>query len=137
MRGCRWMACAPSYFTDLHPHCALPQVSTIQIFLSYRRQLRADFSPHNSEYFAGNVWYDYPAVNKVGCYTRQTIHHFRLKDRYLEHPNEQLYDWKHFDTTMGVCLRLTEYGFSQVPIQDKYSREVPEQKNFVYRLLGY
>lgn len=86
----------------------------------------------------GNVWYDYPAVNKVGCFTRQTVHALRVQDALSAAPR---FDWKNFDSTLGVCLRLSEQGFAQVPEEDLYLRQPPSKmlrknQNSVLKLLG-
>jgi len=54
----------------------------------------------------GNVWFDYPAVNKVGCISHATV-------RMLSYHNPKYYDWTHlnFNKEMKVCLRLSRQGF--------------------------
>eukprot|EP01032_Pedospumella_encystans_P013099 gene13099-15101_t len=66
---------------------------------------------------AGNVWFDHPSVNKVGCYTRGTVHALRVKDHTLRNP---IYDWSNYDGYFGVCIRFSKYGFKALPEQDHY-----------------
>jgi hypothetical protein len=56
---------------------------------------------------AGNVWFDYPAVNKVGCFTHDTV--ARLKQ--LEDPLSPTFDWEDFNRVGKSCLRLSKTGF--------------------------
>ena len=78
---------------------------------------------------SGGVWFDYPAVNKVGCYSRQTVHQLRVLDRRASKNNKKKellhYDWKNFDSSIGVCLRLSEHAFNKVPLHELYSRKPP------------
>ena len=67
----------------------------------------------------GNVWFDHPAVNKVGCYTRATLHALRDADLALPSP---LYDWPDFDASVGVCLRLSSAAFSHVEAELRLSK---------------
>ncbi len=54
---------------------------------------------------AGNVWFDYPAVNRVGCISQQTV-------RVLSYHNPKYYDWIHLNFKSNkVCLRLSRTGF--------------------------
>jgi hypothetical protein len=77
---------------------------------------------------AGNVWYDYPAVNKVGCFTRAMVHQLRLADKANGGSNKalHLYDWKQFDETFSVCLRPSEAAFDRIPQVELYSRDPPK-----------
>jgi hypothetical protein len=54
----------------------------------------------------GTVWFDYPAVNKVGCISQGTV-------RMLSYHNPKYYDWTHlnFNKENKVCLRLSKTGF--------------------------
>eukprot|EP00600_Ochromonadales_sp_CCMP1393_P008819 CAMPEP_0174953918 /NCGR_PEP_ID=MMETSP0004_2-20121128/133_1 /TAXON_ID=420556 /ORGANISM="Ochromonas sp., Strain CCMP1393" /LENGTH=579 /DNA_ID=CAMNT_0016201669 /DNA_START=515 /DNA_END=2253 /DNA_ORIENTATION=+ len=53
----------------------------------------------------GNVWFDYPAVNKVGCISQKTV-------RMLSYHNPKYYDWIHMNFKANkVCLRLSKTGF--------------------------
>lgn len=54
---------------------------------------------------AGNVWFDYPAVNKVGCISQRTV-------TMLSHHNPKYYDWIHLNFKSNkICLRLSRTGF--------------------------
>jgi hypothetical protein len=55
---------------------------------------------------AGSVWFDYPAVNKVGCLAQETV-------RTLNFHNAKYYDWMHlnFFKSTKVCLRLSRTGY--------------------------
>ena len=54
---------------------------------------------------SGNVWFDYPAVNRVGCISQRTV-------RILSYHNPKYYDWMHMNFRSNkVCLRLSKTGF--------------------------
>lgn len=53
----------------------------------------------------GNVWFDYPHVNGVGCLSQSTV-------RSLATHNSKYYDWIHLNYKDNkVCLRLSKFGF--------------------------
>jgi len=55
----------------------------------------------------GNVWFDYPMVNKVGCFSPETVATLRRQDS----PELPVYDWEDFDKIGRICLRLSKHGF--------------------------
>jgi len=55
----------------------------------------------------GNVWYDYPNVNKVGCFAPETVMRMRRDDD----PHRPTYDWEDFDNEGQICLRVSKRGF--------------------------
>jgi hypothetical protein len=73
---------------------------------------------------SGNVWYDYPAVNKLGCFSRPTVHALRVVDA-LQPASRRKFDWNDFDSQLGVCLRLSKEGFKQVPLMDTFLQSPP------------
>ena len=73
----------------------------------------------------GNVWFDYPAVKKVGCYTRATVLALRVQD-YQRPADQRLYDWRHFDTSeLSICLRQSLYAYRRTPEEDLYRGPLP------------
>jgi len=54
----------------------------------------------------GNVWFDYPHVNKVGCFSPETVAQLRRQDS-----PQPMYDWEDFEKIGRVCLRLSKHGF--------------------------
>jgi len=79
-------------------------------------------------------------VNKVGCYTRGTVHALRVKDHTLRNP---IYDWSDYDSLFGVCIRFSKYGFKALPEQDHYitsttpPHKAEKVKHDKKTLLGY
>ena len=61
---------------------------------------------------AGNVWFDFPDVSKVRCFTHRTVDGLRWNYEKLP---EKLFDWDYFSTTGNKCIRLTKYGFFHRP----------------------
>jgi hypothetical protein len=59
---------------------------------------------------AGNVWFDHPRVGKVGCLSHETVHHFMRKDHQLNELDKFHFDWKHYNSSDKVCIRLSQYG---------------------------
>ena len=55
----------------------------------------------------GNVWFDHPLENKVGCVSHITIAALYQRDKLKKEP--QL-DWDHFLRGGRTCLRLSKYG---------------------------
>ena len=57
-----------------------------------------------SSIVTGNVWFDFPEVNKLGCVSHRTIGN-------LQPPH--LYDLSRFFDAKGhrVCLRLSQKGY--------------------------
>jgi len=83
------------------------------------------------------VWFDRPAVNKVGCYPRSTAHTLRLKDLTLHTP---VYDWPNFDSSLGVCLRLSSAAFSRMQDADVLiagKKRTKKGKGGMLELLGW
>jgi hypothetical protein len=78
---------------------------------------------------AGNVWFDYPAVNKLGCFTRSTIHALRALDTITTTTTQKAakYDWANFDASLGVCLRLSKQAFAKVPAADVFLQSPPSK----------
>lgn len=79
------------------------------------------FFRYNPNFFlcnhiAGNVWFDHPAVDEVGCYSRGTVHTLRNEDRALSNP---IYDWENFDRHSGVCIRLSRHGLQTLDKRKK------------------
>lgn len=66
---------------------------------------------------SGNVWFDHPRENKVGCLSHATV--LRLHQRDMsgaaagENEGQAGFDWEHFFRPAGlrICLRLSQYGF--------------------------
>eukprot|EP01034_Spumella_vulgaris_P023118 gene23118-29311_t len=62
---------------------------------------------------SGNVWFDHPHVDKVGCYSRRTV--FRIHQ--LDGRGKQSrYDWGDFFKSSGICLRLSKHSFPTEPV---------------------
>lgn len=59
---------------------------------------------------AGNTWFDHPDVDKVRCYSPQTIHQIRALDLGQENA---IFDWNYYDRHLHLCLRLSNYGYRQ------------------------
>jgi hypothetical protein len=58
---------------------------------------------------AGNVWFDHPQVNKVGCLSQETVRKILLKDSRRD-KGQRVFDAKHFAEGDNICLRLNKYG---------------------------
>jgi hypothetical protein len=58
---------------------------------------------------SGNVWFDHPHVDKVGCYTHRMLVQLRKADEVSSSPLK--FDWRHFNTEGRMCLRLTKQSF--------------------------
>lgn len=56
---------------------------------------------------AGNVWFDYPHVNKVGCFTQETVSYLRQ----VENLNSPTFDWENYEAMGRNCIRLSKSGF--------------------------
>lgn len=59
---------------------------------------------------AGNVWFDHPQVNKVGCLSHETVHKMLRRDAKRE--KHHMFDVQHFTKSDRICLRLTATGHS-------------------------
>jgi hypothetical protein len=55
----------------------------------------------------GNVWFDYPHVNKVGCFTHETVSYLKQ----IENLAAPTFDWENFYAVGRKCLRLSKTGF--------------------------
>jgi hypothetical protein len=63
---------------------------------------------------SGNVWFDHPHVDKVGCYTRETVLRMHKVDG---RGKSARYDWSDFfQTTPQICLRLSKTAFPVEPV---------------------
>ena len=56
---------------------------------------------------AGNVWFDYPHVNKVGCFSHETVAYLRQN----ENAAAPMFDWENYAQVSKLCLRLSKSGF--------------------------
>ncbi|KAJ1436164.1 hypothetical protein B484DRAFT_259982 [Ochromonadaceae sp. CCMP2298] len=64
---------------------------------------------------AGNVWFDHPRENRVGCLAHSTVQRMLSKDlgrQYGTHPEVPYFDWVHYNASDRVCLRLSQYGYA-------------------------
>jgi len=55
---------------------------------------------------SGNVWFDYPQVNKVGCFNHRVVHDLQA----LDNPVSPRFDWDHFISSGRKCLRISKQG---------------------------
>ena len=60
---------------------------------------------------AGNVWFDHPRVDKVGCVSHETVYKILGRDMRREKAHHY-FDWKHFNNSAKICLRLNQHGFA-------------------------
>jgi len=68
---------------------------------------------------AGNVWFDHPRVDKVGCLSHETVYKI-LKRDVRRDKTQRYFDVKHFSESNKICLRLNQLGFNA---QSKFSND--------------
>jgi len=56
---------------------------------------------------SGNVWFDYPHLNNVGCISHKTLYLLSQKDT-----PKSAFDWQSFHDSERLCLRLSNLGFT-------------------------
>ena len=54
----------------------------------------------------GNVWLDYPNSDTVGCISHETVLSYRQRDS----KRKEKFDWKYFDASQQLCLRVSKLG---------------------------
>jgi hypothetical protein len=62
---------------------------------------------------SGNVWFDYPHVNKVGCFSHETISYLQR----VENPAAPTFDWENYEAVGRTCLRLSKTGFTSKAVE--------------------
>ncbi len=62
---------------------------------------------------SGNVWFDHPHVDKVGCYSRRAVYRLHRLDGKGK---QSRYDWGDFFKSSGICLRLSKHSFPSEPV---------------------
>jgi hypothetical protein len=63
---------------------------------------------------SGNVWFDHPHVDKVGCFTREAVIRLHKAD---ERGKRARYDWNDFyRSNPQICLRLSKTAFLVEPV---------------------
>lgn len=58
---------------------------------------------------SGNIWFDHKDVNQARCYSQQNIDLMRLIDNRLAN---RVFDWTHFDDSNRLCVRFSQFTFS-------------------------
>ena len=53
---------------------------------------------------SGNVWLDYPNSDTMGCLAHETVLAYRERDN----KRKEKFDWRHFDSSGQLCLRMTK-----------------------------
>ena len=80
-----------------------------------------------------NVWLDNIDLDNIACYPHDTIANiYELKDNPLV-VEKSIMDWKHYDQSERICLRLSEVGNKVAIIQSK-SKHLYFHKNNKTRL---
>lgn len=66
---------------------------------------------------SGNVWFDHPLVNYVGCLTHKTLSILLEAENKLD-PSQRILDWDHYlaknQLPSQMCLRLSEKYYQKI-----------------------
>lgn len=62
---------------------------------------------------AGNVWFDHPEVNRVGCISHEGVQKVQNQDTARPR-DEQLFDWEHYTHSSRICLRVSKRGLLSI-----------------------
>jgi hypothetical protein len=58
---------------------------------------------------AGNVWFDHPEVNRVGCLSHEGVQKLLHRD-VRQKKDQHLFDWERYNHSSKICLRLSKRG---------------------------